>query len=270
MRFIFTCTCLFLFTQATFSQIVVSGNVLDKSKLNYVEGVRVFTTAGKIAITDSIGHYSILANKGDSIYFVYNAKPTQKFAVNTLPNQSQFDISLHLNVKSNYTLLKEVTVYSKNYKQDSAENRSTYAEVFNYHKPRLETSTSTFGAVGFDANELFNLFRPKWNKRMQKLQAMVVFNEEQQYISYRFNKNFVRRVTQLNGASLDTFMVWYRPSYYFASTSSDISFNQYVLNASYQFRRLKGETVPPSFPQSGELPKPNKERLNNVIDILKK
>ena len=152
----------------TFSQIVVSGNVLDKSKRNYVENVRVFSTAGKIAITDSVGHYKITVNKTDSIYFVYETKPTQKFAVSTMANPAEFDVSLHLNIKSRYSLLPEVVVTTKNYRLDSAENRSTYAEVFKHHNPRVETTFVTGGAAGFDANELFNLFRPKYNRRMQK------------------------------------------------------------------------------------------------------
>lgn len=256
------------FGNATFSQIVVSGNVLDKSKLNYVEGVRVFTTAGKIVITDSLGRYSIAASKGDSIYFVYNTKPTQKFAINTIPNHSQFDISLSINIKSKYTVLKEVIVYSKNYRLDSAENRATYAKIFNHHSARIEPTFNPGGAAGFDANELFSLFRPKYNRRMQKLQEMMLRNEEEQYVSYRFNKNFVRRITQITGTALDTFMTKYRPSYFFTSTSSAIQFNQYILNASYQFRRLRGEVAPATFPEGGETPIPNRNLSANKSEMM--
>ena len=239
LRFSFTFILIAFFAVPTFSQIVVSGNVLDKSKRNYVENVRVFSTSGKIAITDSVGHYKITVNKTDSIYFVYETKPTQKFAVSIMPNPSQFDVSLHLNIKSRYSLLQEVVVTTRNYRQDSAENRSTYAEVFKHHNPRVETNFVTGGAAGFDANELFSLFRPKYNRRMQKLQQLMISNEEEQYVNYKFNKTFVKRITQIKGIALDTFMVWYRPSYNFITTVSELEFNQYILDASYQFRKLK-------------------------------
>ena len=239
MRFSFTFILITFFVAPTFSQIVVSGNVLDKSKRNYVENVRVFSTAGKIAITDSVGHYKITVNKTDSIYFVYETKPTQKFAVSTMPNPAEFDVSLHLNIKSRYSLLQEVVVTTKNYRLDSADNRTTYAEVFKHHKPRVETNFVTGGAAGFDANELFNLFRPKYNRRMQKLQRMMIENEEEQYVNYKFNKTYVKRITQIKGNALDTFMVWYRPSYNFITTISELEFNQYIINASYQFRKLR-------------------------------
>lgn len=259
MRFIFTLIVLILFNTTTFSQIVVSGSVLDKSKLNYVEGVRVFSTGNKISITDSLGRYSIVANKKDSIYFVYDTKPTQKFAIASIPNPAQFDISIHLNVKGKHSVLKEVIVFSKYHRLDSAENRITYAKIFNYHKPRLETSYAPGGAAGFDANELFSLFTPKKNRRMQKLQDMMLRNEEEQYVNYRFNKNFVRRITQIKGAALDSFMMLYRPSYFFISTSTELQFNQYILNASYQFKRLRGEAAPPStIIGEGDLPKQNR------------
>jgi plasmid maintenance system killer protein len=239
LRFLFTCVIFFATNYAS-AQLVVSGSVLDKSKINYVEGVRVFSTGGKIAITDSLGHYSINVNKTDSIYFVYNAKPTQKFAINNIPNTYQFDISLHLNVQSRYSVMKEVVVYSKNYKQDSAENRQTYAEVFNFHKPRFETSIVPGGGVGLDANELFNLFRFKRNKRLKKFQERLEADEQERYVNYRFNKTFVKRITQLKAANLDTFMVWYRPSFLFTIEASEVDFNQYILNCMYQYKRIIG------------------------------
>jgi hypothetical protein len=269
LRFTFTLYLTILLFNSTFSQIVVSGNVLDKSKLNYVEGVSVLSTSKKSSITDTMGRYAITVNKTDSIYFVYNGKPTQKFAVATIPNYDQFDISLHLNIKGKHSVLKEVIVYTKYYKLDSLENRNTYAKIFNYHKPRLESSYTPGGAAGFDANELFSLFTPKKNKRMQKLQDMMLRNEEELYVNYRFNKNFVRRVTQIKGAALDTFMVLYRPSYFFLSTSTEIQFNQYILNASYQFKRLRGEIAPPSnFSEEGELPKPNRKITSKNVGII--
>jgi hypothetical protein len=240
LRILFTFLLLFIITNS-FAQLVVKGTVLDKSKINYVEGVTVQTTSGKIALTDSLGKYSIQTKTGDSIFFSYNNKPTQKFAVNTIANNEQFDISLHIPVKSKYGLLKEVTVFSKSYKSDSIENRQTYAKVFNYKKPGIETTITPGGGVGIDANELINIFRFRRNKQLRKFQIWLEKEEQEKYVNYRFNKRFVGRVTQIKGAALDTFLVWYRPSYFFTSTSSDVEFNQYILDASYNYKRIIGD-----------------------------
>ena len=243
MRIIFTFILLLFCIFSAIAQITVSGTVLDNSKLNFVEAVGVMSTGGKIAVTDSVGKYSIQTAENDSLYFIYNNKPTQKFAVNKIPNTAQFDISLHIPVKSRYSLLKEVVVYSKNYKQDSAANRENYGEIFSYKKQGFQTSISPSGGVGLDANAIINAFRFKRNKRLKAFQQRLEEDEKEKYVNYRFNKIFVRRITQLQSPALDSFLVWYRPSYEFASTSSEIEFNQYILNASYHFKKtgLSGE-----------------------------
>jgi hypothetical protein len=240
LRIFFTFLLICFYCTHAYAQIRVSGTVLDKGKINYVEGVQVINTGGKIAFTDSVGHYSIVAKKGDSLYFVYNNKPTQKFAVAGIPNPEQFDISIHLNIASKFTVLKEVIVYAKNYKNDSLENRQNYAEVFSFQKEGIGTSIAPGGGVGLDANALINMFRFKRNKRLKAFQLRLEAEEQEKYVNYRFSKTFVRRITQLQGAALDTFLIWYRPSYEFASTSSLIDFNQYVLNASYHYKKIMG------------------------------
>ncbi len=200
--------------------------------------MRVVSTGGMFAITDSMGRYSILVQPGDSLSFVYNNKPTQKFPVNTIINPQQFEISIHLAIESKYSVLKEVIVYSKSYKQDSLENRQTYADVFDYTKPGLSTSIVPGGGVGADVNELINIFRFRRNKRIKAFQQRLEEQEQEHYVNYRFNKILVSRITGLKSPALDSFVVWYRPSYEFAQASSELVFNQYILNASYQFKKL--------------------------------
>ena len=237
MRIIFTSIVLLFCVLTATAQITVSGTVLDNSKLNFVEAVGVMSTGGKIAVTDSLGKYSIQTAAEDSLYFIYNNKPTQKFAVIKIPNTAQFDISLHIPVKSRYSLMKEVVVYSKNYKQDSAENRENYGEVFSFKKQGIQTSISPGGGVGLDANAIINAFRFKRNKRLKAFQQRLEEDEKEKYVNYRFNKIFVRRITQLQSPALDSFLVWYRPTYEFAANSSEIEFNQYILNAFYHFKK---------------------------------
>jgi hypothetical protein len=240
LRIFFTFCFSFLLAKPVFAQITVRGTVFDKSSINYVENVAIYSTNGKVAISDSLGKYSIQTKSGDSLYFVYNNKPTQKFPVNSIQNTEQFDISIHLPLKAKYGLLKEVTVYSKNYKNDSAENRENYAKFFNYKKPGFSTSITPGGGVGLDANELINMFRFRRNKQIRQFQLWLEKEEQEKYVNYRFSKVFVRRITQLPSPAIDTFLVWYRPSYRFTTMSSLVEFNQYVLTASYHFRKIMG------------------------------
>ena len=220
------------------AQLTVSGTVYDSSKINYVENARVVSTGGLFTVTDSMGRYSITTSAKDSLTFYYNGKPTQKFSVGTIADPAHFDISLRIKIKGKYSMLKEVTVFSKSYRQDSLENRQEYADIYDYTKPGLKTSISPTGGVGADVDELINIFRFKRNKRLKAFQHRLETEEQEKYVDFRFNKLTVQRITGLQGELLDTFLVWYRPDYEFARNSDEIRFNQYVLAAFYQFKTI--------------------------------
>lgn len=228
--------CLSGITGRVYAQLTVTGTVFDSSKRNYVKDVRVESSNGKHTLTDSMGRYKIPVTEKDSLTFIYNNKPTQKFVVAKIPDLRQFDISLHVNVKDGIKTLKEVVVYTKSYQQDSAENRELYAKFYNFQKPTLRTSISPGGVAGADVNELINMFRFKRNKQLKAFQSRLEQQEQDRYVSFRFNKKFVGRITQLRGAELDTFMTRYLPSYEFASMADEVTFNRYILNSSYAFK----------------------------------
>ena len=206
------------------AQLTLSGTVYDSSKINFIPDVRVVSTGGLFAITDSLGKYHIMVNEKDSVSFIYKNKPTQ------------FDISLRVTYKGKYSLMKEVTVFSRSYRQDSMENRRTYASIFNYQKPGIKTNMSPDGMVGADPNEIINMFRFKRNRNLRKFQLRLEEEEKEKYVSYRFNKIFVRRITQLQGTQLDNFLLIYRPNYEFTSQADELTFNQYILNCSYEYK----------------------------------
>lgn len=228
--------CFSPFTNQLYAQLTVTGTVFDSSKRSYVKDVRVESTGGKVVITDSMGRYKIPVSEKDSLTFIYQNKPTQKFIVKDIVDLMQFDISLHVNIKDGIKTLKEVVVFSKSYQQDSAENRDLYAGIYNFRKPTIRTSISPGGIAGADVNEIINMFRFKRNRQLKAFQARLEQQEQDRYVNYRFNKKSVGRITQLKGAELDTFMVRYLPSYEFASLADEVSFNRYILNSSYKFK----------------------------------
>jgi hypothetical protein len=219
------------------AQVALSGTVYDSSRKNLVENVSVQTVSGATTVTDSMGRYKILVNEKDSIYFTYAGKSTQKFLVKEVVDPNHFDIRLHITVKGRYSTLQEVVVRAKTYQEDSIENRATYADIYNYRKPGVRTSfNATTGMAGADVNELINVFRFKRNKRLKAFQNRLEEQEQEKYISYRFNKTTVKRITGIKEPQLDDFMIIYRPTYDFLQVCDEVAFNQYVLKCSYQFK----------------------------------
>ena len=143
-----------------------------------------------------------------------------------------FDIALHVNIP----VLREVKIRPRNYRQDSLQNRRDYAKIFNYEKPKLRPSITGSG-VGFDLDEIVNMFRFKRNRSLAGFQKRLILQEEDKYIDYRFNKALVRRLTQLDGNPLDSFMRLYRPAYAFTKYSGDYEFQQYIKSSFARFKR---------------------------------
>lgn len=206
----------------------IKGTVYDSSRTYPVELVTVLSTSGRGTVTNSEGQYEIDVTEKDSIWFSYLNKPTIKFPVLKIINPFSFDISLQVNIP----VLKEVKVKPRNYRQDSIQNREDYAKVFNYRKPGLRPATPQYGAgMGFDLDELINVFRFKRNKSMLAFQKRLVQEERDKFVDHRFSKALVRRLTPLTDGELDTFMMIYRPPYEFALLTSDYDFQEYIKEA---------------------------------------
>ena len=210
----------------------IRGTVYDSSRSYPLEAVSVLSSSGRGTSTSTDGVYEIEVTEKDSIWFSYLGKPTMKFPVASISNTLQFDISLHINIPT----LKEVKIRQRNYKQDSLQNRQDYARIFNYQKPRLKTVTPQYGAgMGFDLDEIINMFRFKRNRSITGFQKRLLEQEQDKFIDHRFNKNLVRRLTMLTGNESDSFMRLYRPSYTFARFASDYDFQSYIKQAFLRF-----------------------------------
>ena len=211
---------------------IIKGMVYDSSRNYPLEAVSVLSTSGKGTVTNADGFYEIEVTEKDSIWFSYLNKPTVKFPVLKIVNTMSFDISLHVNVP----VLREVKIRPRKYRQDSIQNRIDYAKVFNYQKPKLKPSVTSSG-VGFDLDEIINMFRFRRNRSMASFQQRLLMEEEDKYIDYRFNKALVRRLTLLESPELDSFMQLYRPSYTFTKMAGDYEFQYYIKTAFFRFKK---------------------------------
>jgi plasmid maintenance system killer protein len=191
------------------------------------------STSGAGTVTNQDGFYEITVQEKDSVWFSYLNKPTIKFPVLKIVNTLSFDISLRVSVPT----LHEVKVKPRNYKLDSIRNRQDYAKIFNYQKPGLRPVTPQYGAgMGFDLNEIINIFRFRRNRAMASFQQRLLLQEEDKFIDHRFNKALVRRLTLLESPELDSFMQMYRPSYTFTKYAGDYDFQYYIKTAFFRYK----------------------------------
>jgi len=225
---------LMLFTPEAEAQFKVRGTVYDSSRLYPVQSVTVVSTGGKGTFTDANGDYEIEVGEKDSVWFSYLGKPTVKFPVLKMTDPLHFDISIQVNI----LVLKGVTVAPRNYRLDSIQNRRDYAKIFDYEKPKLRATMSGPAnqvGVGFDLDEIIRMFQFRKNKNMLAFQQRLMQQEQDKFVDHRFNKQLVRRLTNLTGEPLDSFMVIYRPTYEFALLTSDYDFQSYIKKCYEQF-----------------------------------
>jgi hypothetical protein len=230
ISFITAIVCVFSNTPL-YAQYKVRGYVYDSTRTYPVQAVSVISTGGKGAITNANGYYEVEVSEKDSIWFSYLGKPTVKFPVLSMQNPLSFDISLQINIP----VLAEVKVRPRNYKLDSLQNRIDYAKIFNYQKPKLRPSVTTNG-VGFDVNEIINMFRFKRNKSLASFQQRLIQEERDKFIDHRFSKALIRRLTQLSGNDLDSFIRLFRPSYTFTKLAGEYDFQLYIKESFYRFK----------------------------------
>ena len=142
-----------------------------------------------------------------------------------MPDVNQFDIALRLRSD----IMQEVIVRNRSYRQDSIQNRKDYAKVFDFHRPTIGSMTSIGPTgAGIDLDELIRVFQFKKNKSMEKFRERLEEQERQKFVDHRFNKALVKRLTNLDGANLDTFMLRYRPTYTFTLMASEYDFQLYI------------------------------------------
>lgn len=228
--------CLLIFSAPYLrAQLTVSGVVFDITRVNTIDSVKVKSSSGVVVYSDTSGKYHIPVKETDSLCFIFNGKPTQNYPVSQLTDPEHFDIALHVRTKDKIKMLKEVVVYAKTYRQDSIENRLTYADIFNYSNPGIQSSMSPDGISGADLDEIINIFRFKRNRNLQAIQKRLLDEEREKYISYRFGKIPVGRITGMKDNRLDSFLVLYRPSYEFLVGADEVLFIQYVLRAQQHY-----------------------------------
>ncbi|MEX6689140.1 hypothetical protein QTN47_16645 [Danxiaibacter flavus] len=239
---------LFLFFSFSYSfskaqqQYNVEGKVVDYSNRRPLEAVSVFTTSGKTLITDSLGKFTVPVKSGDSIWFSYFGKRTQKYPVDTIANPYSFEVGLHIDV----AWLPAVKVRSSDYRSDSILNRQNYAKAFDYKKPGIAISSnppSSYvpGSVtsAFDLDALIDVFRYKKKRQMASLQNRLLFEEQDKYVLHRFSKRLIKQLTNLDGKSLDSFIMIYKPPYDVMLAMNDIELGYYIQQCYYQFRHIQ-------------------------------
>lgn len=152
-------------------------------------------------------------------------------------------------------LLKDVNVASRrDYKKDSLRNRRMFSSVYN-HKAlgikdaltqkatlayipsnQINVQNSTTSLVGVNVLSLIGLFNKNRNS-VNKLQKVMLKDEESSYVERYFSKQKVQNITALKGDSLQTFIARYRPSVTEVKTMTEYELILYIKKSYAEFAK---------------------------------
>ncbi len=215
-------------------EVTIRGTVYNMYRTKPLESVSVIAASGRGTVTDANGNYSIRVNENDSLSFSYLGRATQMFPVSEMNRTTGFDIALHVEA----TELKEVQVAPRNYHMDSLQNRIDYQKSFDYTKPKFGITSPGSGGlgVGMDLDALIEMLNFKQIRRSIAFRNRLIEDEQDKFVDHRFNRSLVKKVTNLDGDQLDSFMMVYRPSYQFAKSATDYDFYDYIKLANEEYR----------------------------------
>ena len=221
-------------------EITIHGTVYNVNGLRGLEAVSVMSSPGRGTKTDSNGYYVIVVRPEDSIWFSYLGRATGRFPVKGVNPVLSFDIALQVDAQ----VLKEARVSARDYLADSIQNRADYQKYFDYKRPNPWMGFGpTSGGLGIslDITALIEMFQFDKIRRAKHFQKRLIEDEHDKYVDHRYDRSIVLKITHLGGEELDSFMVYYRPSYEFCIHATDYDLYEYI-ELAYRQYQLHGRT----------------------------
>ncbi|HET6256875.1 MAG TPA: hypothetical protein VFE32_22580 [Puia sp.] len=233
MRYIFYLFVLLLCGGVTANaQQFLTGKVYVKGSSDTLISVSIHNiTEQRYDLSDEDGSYRIQAAPGDHISFSSVGHKTDTITVTASILTADYPVYLEIRPQT----LQAVRVEYNNYQLDSMDRRKEYSWVYDHgNTPRLDPARKGDG-VGVNMNIFRHSGSPE--KQRERLEKRLLKEEEDYYVDFRYNKDYVARITHLKGDSLKAFMKKYRPSYEYCRKAATVDILVYINDCYKQFMK---------------------------------
>lgn len=219
------------------SQNVISGKVLDKLYDRVVIGATISNLSqGKTGQSDMGGNYKIPANAGDILSFSSIGYTADTIVVASDMLADPLNVYLVRNVVT----LEEVQVGELNaYQVDSINRREEFEDVLTKRNTKLVGGKGNAPTDGFGVAFSPITFFSKKEKNERQFKKMFEQQEEELYVDYKFPYDYIGRTTGLQGDSLRSFMLTYRPDYDFCRRNNREGMLVYINDSYREFTHKK-------------------------------
>lgn len=231
IKVVLSFACVLFWSHAAFTQTRLRGKVSDKWYDRVIMAATIKNISkDRMAQSDMGGNYKIPAAPGDIVSFSSAGYITDTIVVTANMLTASFDVFLARHVIE----LSNVEIGDLNrYQADSISRREEFNDVLTKRNTKLaggKGNTPTDG-VGITFSPLTFFSKKERNER--RFKKMFERQEEELYIDFKFPFDYVSKLTGLQGDSLRSFMLQYRPDYAFCRRSSKADMLLYI-NDSYR------------------------------------
>lgn len=206
------------------AQQLLTGKVYVRGGTDTLISVSIHNiTQQRYDLSDEDGSYRIPAAPGDHIAFSSVGYKADTVTITASILTAFYPV--YLEVKAQTLAAVRVGEFS-NYQLDSMDRRKEYAWVYDRgNTPRFASERKGDG-VGIDMNIFRHAGAPE--KQRERLEKRLQKEEQDYYVDFRYNKDYVAKITRLKGDSLKTFMRKYRPSYDYCRKAAMVDILVYI------------------------------------------
>ena len=227
-------------SQSATAQNKVEGKIYNSTSDTTLNGVTIRNKKLRITATSNKeGFYHIFADEGDTLIFSSAGFIPDTINVQLHMLYTAYDVTLERKI-----ITLEMVRVSSTYSQDSLDRRNYYADIFN-NKGGITGGNRPTSGFGVSISP-FSYFSSA-ARRKRELKKRLLKEEKDDYIDRSFPKEWVQRLTSLQGDSLNLFMFTYRPSYDFCRKTGRDEMLVYINDKLKEFKKTKNAGNKKSF-----------------------
>jgi hypothetical protein len=235
MRYILYLSILLLSCLSGWAQQFLTGKVRKQASTEILVSVSIYnTTLRKHDLSEENGSYRIQAAPGDRVIFSNVGYRSDTLIITKEMLSGDYPINMEPKAET----LQAVRVGElSNYQLDSMARRQEYAWIYDHGEQKLVEKERKGDGVGIN----LAIFRhsSSIDKQREGLKKRLMQEEKDDYIEYRYSRDYVAKLTHLQGDSLFRFMRDFRPSYDYCRKAATVDILVFINDSFKKF--MKGE-----------------------------
>ncbi|HEX9514230.1 MAG TPA: carboxypeptidase-like regulatory domain-containing protein [Puia sp.] len=235
MRIIICVTSfLLLFSFSGKSQQFLTGKVFKKESTEILVSVSIYSISHRLHdLSEENGSYRIQVAPGERV--IFSSVGYRADTITVTGDMLSGDYPVYLEPKAQ--TLQAVTVGSlSNYQLDSMARRNEYSWIYEHgNVGRLERDRKGADGVGVSIDLFKNA--SSIDKQRERLKKRLLKEEQEYYVDSRYNREYVSRLTHLQGDSLQKFVTSYRPTYDFCRKAATVDILVFISDSFKKFKK---------------------------------